>query len=496
MLFIHRTIYALSLAVLLALSPPQSSAADVKAGDLTITDPWTRATPKAAKVAGGFMTITNNGTTADRLLGGSFAPATRVEIHETSTTNDVMRMRRLPRGLEIKPGETVVLKPGSFHVMFMGLSQQLEKGASVPGTLRFERAGDVAVTYSVRKLGAMRHGHHAMHGGHHHAMPPISVMGVHAMKPGKFMLGYRFMNMHMEDLKQGSDDISDNTVVTTVANHFAGLPGQPATIRVVPTEMDMRMHMFSAMYGVHDRITLMAMVPYIEKDMTMLTYAGGAGTTQLGTMKMQTSGIGDIRGGAIVKLLQGDYGTVNARLGLSFPTGSITETGAMLMPSGATMVRRLAYGTQLGSGTIDLLPALTYTGKSNAFSWGAQYTGTLRLESENDESYQLGNIHQLTGWLGYRWMPWLQTTARLNARTQGAIDGQDPNIVGPAIGADPDNYGGERLDGLLGVHFYVPSGPLTGLRLGVEGGLPIYENVNGTRLGADWFLRLGVTKHF
>ncbi len=487
------------LAGLVLLMFTNAFAADYKVGNLTISDPWARATPKGAKVAGGFMSITNNGDRTERLIGGSLPGAGRVEIHEMAVVNDVMKMRELPNGLEIKPGETVVLKPGSFHVMFMDLSTTLTSGDTVKGRLRFQNTGPVDVTYQVRKMGAMRHGHMmhgGMHGGHHHAPPPIGVMGVHSMMPGKVMLGYRHMRMHMDEMKQGSDKIAADTVVTTVPNHFAGMPGQPATIRIVPTEMDMQMDMVSAMVGVHDRITLAAMVPYVRKEMTMLTYSGMMGTTQLGTNKMKTSGIGDVKLGAIIKLHQGDSGTINARAGFSVPTGSITERGTMLMPSGMSMVGRLAYGMQLGSGTVDFLPALTYIGKQDALSWGVQYSGVIRLESENDENYQLGDIHELTGWLGYRWQPWLQTTARLSARTEQSIDGQDPNIMGPAIGADPDNYGGERIEGLLGANFLVPSGTLQGLRFGVEAGLPLYEKVNGTRLGADWSLRLGVTHHF
>src|SRR5687767_10248181 len=90
-----------------------------KAGSLTIEAPWSRATPGGARVAGGFMKITNHGKESDRLIGGRLPNAGRFEIHESTEVGGVMRMRPLTQGLEIKPGETVELKPGGHHLMFM-----------------------------------------------------------------------------------------------------------------------------------------------------------------------------------------------------------------------------------------------------------------------------------------------------------------------------------------------------------------------------------------
>lgn len=156
-----RIFAALAAALLFILTAGPLSAKDIKGGSLEITGLWTRATPAGAKVAGGFVTIKNTGGTPDRLIGGSFAHAGRVEIHEMAVVNDIMRMRELPNGLEIKPGQTVVLKPGSYHLMFMGLKQQLKEGGAIKGTLKFEKAGVVDVVYKVGKLGQkmnMQHG--------------------------------------------------------------------------------------------------------------------------------------------------------------------------------------------------------------------------------------------------------------------------------------------------------------------------------------------------
>jgi periplasmic copper chaperone A len=141
------------------------------AGKLRIEQPWSRATPGGAKVAGGYLRITNTGAEIDRLIGGSADIAGRFEMHEMKTENGVMTMRQLASGLEIKPGETVELKPGGYHLMFMDLKTPVVQGKPIKGTLVFERAGTVSVEYDVAPIGAGKpasggHGEHSGHGKH------------------------------------------------------------------------------------------------------------------------------------------------------------------------------------------------------------------------------------------------------------------------------------------------------------------------------------------
>jgi copper(I)-binding protein len=130
-----------------------AAAETYSAGGLQIGDPWARATPKGVTVGAGYLTITNKGTEPDRLIGGSAAPASRFEVHTTVIENGVVRMRPTS-GLEIKPGETVELTPGGTHVMFVGLKQPLQQGQTVKGTLVFEKAGTVAIEFTVQAIGA------------------------------------------------------------------------------------------------------------------------------------------------------------------------------------------------------------------------------------------------------------------------------------------------------------------------------------------------------
>jgi len=127
---------------------------DYKVGSIEIDHPWVRATPKGARVGGGYLAMKNVGPTADRLVGASVAFARQVQIHSMTMDQGVMKMRELKDGLEIKPGETVELKPGGYHLMFVDLKKPLVQGQRVKATLSFEKAGAIDVEYTVEAIGA------------------------------------------------------------------------------------------------------------------------------------------------------------------------------------------------------------------------------------------------------------------------------------------------------------------------------------------------------
>ena len=149
--------FAFIVAMFAALAGPPAQAEDVTAGSLKISAPWIRATPKGASVGGGYMTITNTGSVSEKLIGGASDVSSRFEIHEMSMENGVMKMRPVA-GVEIKAGQTVELKPGGYHVMFVGLKEPLERGQHIKVTLHFEKAGNVPVDFVVEGIGAQTGG--------------------------------------------------------------------------------------------------------------------------------------------------------------------------------------------------------------------------------------------------------------------------------------------------------------------------------------------------
>ncbi|WP_134680494.1 copper chaperone PCu(A)C [Paracoccus ravus] len=139
------------------------------AAPLTITQPHIRAMPPQAPVAGGYAIIANTGAQDDRLISASSPRAGEVQIHEMTMNGNVMKMRELPEGLPIPAGETVALKPGGYHLMFLGVTQPYAEGETVPATLVFEKAGSIDLDFEVRPMRAAPaagHGHASGHAGH------------------------------------------------------------------------------------------------------------------------------------------------------------------------------------------------------------------------------------------------------------------------------------------------------------------------------------------
>ena len=142
--------YAMAMAVILLVNTAAGSAQTI--GNLTITKAWIRATPPAAMAAGGFMVIANNGTTDDVLMAVEFSGARKSEIHQMKMNDGVMTMRPLKDGLTIGAGKKTTLKPGGFHLMFMGLQNQLKDGQKFPLKLTFARAGEISIDFVVLSM--------------------------------------------------------------------------------------------------------------------------------------------------------------------------------------------------------------------------------------------------------------------------------------------------------------------------------------------------------
>jgi periplasmic copper chaperone A len=157
--------FASAFLVLTLLAAP-ARAQEVRAGDLVITQAWSRATPGGAKIGSGYLTIENRGSAADRLIGGTGDVTDHIEVHEMTTSNGVMTMRALDQGLAIGPGQTVRLAPGGYHLMMFDLKSPLKQGDKVPVTLEFEKAGKVKLAFDVLGVGAQGPAGNDHPGGH------------------------------------------------------------------------------------------------------------------------------------------------------------------------------------------------------------------------------------------------------------------------------------------------------------------------------------------
>lgn len=304
---------------------------------------------------------------------------------------------------------------------------------------------------------------------------PIAVMGDHLHERGEWMLSYRFMFMDMDGNRDETQRVSDNDVLFP--------PPDPDTFPVVPTKMDMEMHMVGVMYGATDDITLTAMMPFARLDMDHRTRMGAR-------FRTRSQGIGDLRLGGLVRLFSSEGGEIAQQLhlnaGISVPTGNFHNRDRT--PLG---VVRLPYPMQIGSGTVDLLPGLTYNARMGYWSAGAQASGIIRL-GRNHRDYRKGHGLQVQAWGARRVTNWLSSSIRVGFVRFGNYGGSDgalnPNLVPTA---DPSRRGFRRIDLGLGLNFIVPKGALQGNRFAVEWVRPVWQDMQGPQLESDWVLSAG-----
>lgn len=394
------------------------------------------------------------------------------------------------------------------------------------------------------------------HQFHHLAHPniPAGVLFGHTLeKVGDIMFGYRYLRNWQagkylqEDSPAGEEKVlangcpdagnvvhnSDGTVITGFGSECSALA----------KSMTMNMHMLDIMYAPTDWLTLMLMPQFMDMEMPVFTPGasddGGVHGGESGHVH-QTGGVGDTGMYALVELFDRPTHHIHATLGFTAPTGDVNIKLKERSFNGDAGY--IHYGMQLGSGTWDFKPSLTYTGKAGVWSWGAQMGGTKRMESTNSSGYALGDIFETSLWGGFDWTNWLSTTVRVAYNWQGAIKGRyhrstrdderlsrecsnrasftypddtdgDGISDGPPVfhedayqfcllgventkksndAADRTtpmdhggNYGGHYVDIGFGISATVPSGAFAGNRLAFEWLQPVYTNVNGYQLNRD-----------
>ena len=298
----------------------------------------------------------------------------------------------------------------------------------------------------------------------------MAITGIHhTHDKGEWMVGYHFMYMGMDGNRDGTRRLSAQDVLDK-------------SYAVAPLSMSMEMHMLHVMYGVTDDLTAMLVVPYALKSMDHLRMDGVRFTTR-------SRGIGDIKLKGLYNVYRDDTHRIIGQGGLSFPSGSISETDNLPgMMGNPESIQRLPYPMQLGSGTWDLPLGGTYLGQVLNWSWGANASGIVRL-GRNKYDYRLGNEYEITAWGARKITKWSSGSLRLAWRQWFNIHGADDSL-NPALvsTADPNLRAGRRLDLLFGINVFAPEGKLEGLRLMLEGGLPVYQSLDGPQLEADWLI--------
>jgi len=306
---------------------------------------------------------------------------------------------------------------------------------------------------------------------------------------GGWMVSYRYMFMEMDGMYNGTNAISPGQVYN-------------AGYVVSPTRMKMDMHMVGLMYAPSDAITLMAMMPYTTMEMDhridpnagMLIMLNGGSST----FTTESSGVGDLKLGALIRIHDSGPNHFHGGLTFSLPTASIGEQD--LVPGqGGRLPRQLPASMQVGSGTFDILPSLTWVHTRESWSAGAQAHATIRTGT-NHHDYRLGHRFGIDSWISYNLTSWMSLSGGVSYLWEDELSGVQTDLsfnppFAPARLTVPTafgtNYGGQRIEALVGANFLLPSGPLAGQRLAVDLRVPLWQDRNGYGLGTDYTVTAG-----
>lgn len=301
-------------------------------------------------------------------------------------------------------------------------------------------------------------------------LTPAGVMISHVHPKKEWMLSYRFSQMNMGAPIQNGTTISK----TDVYNQY---------LMYTPS-MQMNMHMLMGMVGITDRWTVMGMLHYMQNSMPMemmtnqdhSSHSHSHGNDP-SSMVMHTSGLGDTKLYAMYGLIKTDRHQLVFSNGISLPTGNYKVTGITsdMLYEG----KRYPYMMQLGSGSWEYLPNITYVYQKSKWATSVQTSAIIRL-NDNKLGYRLGNEWNSTAWVGYNWLEQLGSTLRIESSISEQIQGKDTQLYAyNELGANPANYGGTRLFAFIGSSYELDFSFLSGCRIAFEYGIPLYQQLHG-----------------
>ncbi|MDA0990199.1 MAG: hypothetical protein O3A51_05545 [Verrucomicrobia bacterium] len=288
----------------------------------------------------------------------------------------------------------------------------------------------------------------------------------------RWSFGYRYHRMEFEDYQIHGNDL---TLDQVLADH-----------PVVPSLIVQEAHVAEISYVASPSITWIFLVPYLRQKTDHIRRAGAPFT-------LESEGMGDVAVQASILLMKGESHRLRLNAGLGLPTGSIDETGDT--PRGSDT--QLPYTMQLGSGTFEARPGLTYAGRGDHFDWGLQANQTLRL-GKNSRNYSLGDETLIAAWLGRsRVLTFLDLTLKAAYYEWEKINGAD-RVLDPTIApvANGAFYGGRRLTALVNAKITLPQKLLAGANLELEGGLPLSQHLHGPQPEQQWQLSVGLNRAF
>ena len=311
---------------------------------------------------------------------------------------------------------------------------------------------------------------------------PLAVFGDSMPDPGKLTISVIptfYGNAHTQ---VGTRTVTSQQVITNYGWYWN--PSVPLTI--VPQELFGEMQTVTLAYGLWKNWSLVVTAGTIERHSYLMTFYGSSNVIPRGMSIPGTDTIADASASLVWRAYEDPIHRLKFNLGMSFPTGSNHNLGgAVLATNGSYNVTEAFYGMQPGTGTFDLMPGALYAGTIAPWSWGLSYRARVAL-GYNPEGYRWGNYQEVNGWLGYTFLPGLTTTFRANFNVQSQIGGADWYLAGKLQSANPLYYGGKRIEVYGGADIDGKLFGYPGFSIGIEAGVPVYQNLNGPQLAKNW----------
>ena len=436
------------------------------ASDVTIENPRIRLMPPSSPISAGYFSISNNTNKDIILTKVSSDRFESIEMHNTIKDGDIMKMVK-QNSVIVLANSKLEFQPMSFHLMLIKPNKVLLEGDEINLTFTLESGKSIPAVFKVKKINMG-----LSHGKHGDAMKymirpdyvfPAGVKGCKNMMSKKIMFGYKFGAMESKSLKDGTNNINHSSV-------------QNLGYSMTPLKMNMDMHMFSAMYAVNEKISVMAMLPYIEKKMEMKMLTGGmAGMTH----SVNSRGIGDLSIAGVFKISNKS----NFKLALSIPVAEFNEKD--LNMSG--VLKTLPYPLQLGSGTYDITLGYSFQEVFEDWSYGVQANVLKRIDY-NSEGWKYGDKREISTWIARPISKSFSVSLGLDVEHQENISGRSANRNNMIPTWSEYNQSHLRVSSNIGINYKFPKSKS---RIGIQCGTPIYRDVNGPQMEPDFKCNFG-----
>jgi hypothetical protein len=311
---------------------------------------------------------------------------------------------------------------------------------------------------------------------------------------GKWSLSQRYIRVNFEGNRDGTTELTDDEVLWA---------GPPATrtdknFPIVPHTIRQEAHITRIGYEANRRWSWNLLIPYIVQETDHVANSGlGAIPADFAEFTIRSEGLGDITLSPSYLVWEKGLHSIHLHSGFSLPVGRINVDDDTPAPG---LNNQLPYTMQLGSGTLDYLPGVTYAGQSGRFGWGGQVLATIRI-GDTGRGYTLGDRVSISSWIKTRPLQWLEPSFTVTAQIWDRIEGVDKDFANPPGGffpatvADPSKYGGEKVSVTFGTSL-IGSGRFERHTLDVAGGIPVYQRLNGPQPQETWRLNVAWSLDF